>query len=112
MTERNTATDAGGDATTGGTLSVEVAYGLPTRQVLLVVEIPSGATVRDAIAASGIENEFPDLEVDADRVGVFGQKVALDHTLEPGDRVEIYRPLLIDPKEARRARAEAARSAD
>jgi putative ubiquitin-RnfH superfamily antitoxin RatB of RatAB toxin-antitoxin module len=103
---------AGSIARTGDTITVEVAYGLPSRQVLLTVEIPPGATVRDAIAASGIENELPDLEVDADRVGVFGQKVALDHTLESGDRVEIYRPLLIDPKEARRARADAARGAE
>ena len=88
------------------TLTVEIAYGLPSRQALLVVDVPVGATVADVISASGIEAEFPDLEVDPNRVGVFGQKVSLDRTVAAGDRVEIYRPLLIDPKEARRARAE------
>lgn len=91
-----------------GTIMVEVAYGLPDRQALLQVELPAGANLADAIEASGIREAFPELEVAADRVGIWGRKAALNQPLNDGDRVEIYRPLLVDPKEARRARAWAA----
>ena len=66
-----------------------------------------GANLADAIAASGIEKTFPELEVDPDRVGVWGRKAPLTQELRHGDRVEIYRPLIADPKEVRRARAAA-----
>lgn len=84
---------------------MEVAWGEPERQVVLPVRLPSGATAAEAIEASGIAREVPGLVVHPERVGVFGRKVALDHELRDGDRVEIYRPLLADPKEIRRARA-------
>ncbi len=89
----------------GGTIRVEVAYGEPARQVLLVVDLPAGATLAEAIEASGIRGQFPEMEVAPDRVGIFGRKATLDQELRDGDRVEIYRPLLADPKESRRARA-------
>jgi len=89
------------------TIVVEVAYGLPDRQALLQVELPDGASVAEAIEASGIREAFPGLEVAAERVGIWGRKAALDQPLSDGDRVEIYRPLLAEPKEARRARAAA-----
>lgn len=92
--------------------TVEVAYGLPKRQALVSVELPEGATVADAIEASGLRDRFPGLEVHPDRVGIFGRTVPLDQVLAAGDRVEIYRPLLIDPKEARRARAASAAGGD
>jgi putative ubiquitin-RnfH superfamily antitoxin RatB of RatAB toxin-antitoxin module len=89
------------------TIRVEVAYGTPQRQVVLRVRVAANSTLAQAIEASGIRKEFPDLEVDPGRVGIFGRKAALDDPLRDGDRVEIYRPLLVDPKEVRRARARA-----
>ena len=89
------------------TIRVEVAWGDSERQVLLAVSVPAGCTVAEAIEASGIRDEVNALEVAADRVGIFGRKARLDSLLKEGDRVEIYRPLIADPKDVRRARAEA-----
>ena len=84
---------------------VEVAYALPSRQWVIAVEVPEGATVADAIERSGIREAVPGIEIRDRAVGVFYQPCALDRVLKAGDRVEIYRPLLIDPKETRRRRA-------
>ncbi|MGD8346724.1 MAG: RnfH family protein [Lysobacterales bacterium] len=89
------------------TIRVEVAYGTPKRQVVLPVALPAGSTLEEAIERSGIRDEFPALVVDPAAVGVFGRKAPMDHVLRDGDRVEIYRPLIADPKEARRLRAQA-----
>ncbi|NIP16947.1 MAG: RnfH family protein [Xanthomonadales bacterium] len=86
-------------------LSVEVVHARPERQVLLRIEVSEGTTVMQAIEMSGILQAFPDLEVDPARLGVFGQKAGPDDVLREGDRVEIYRPLIADPKESRRKRA-------
>ncbi len=91
------------------TIRVEVAYGEPDRQGLVEVELPPGATVTAAIEASELRAAFPALEVAPDRLGVWGRKVPPEHILSDGDRVEIYRPLIADPKEVRRAKAEAAK---
>ena len=91
------------------TLSVEVAYATPVQQLIVPIEVPVGCTVEQAIERSGIRERFPDMQVERDNVGIFSRKVALDHTLLDGDRVEIYRPLIADPKEARRARANVSR---
>ena len=91
------------------TIRVEVAYALPEKQVLLSLDLAPGTTLEEAIAQSGIETEFPDLEIDPARVGIFGKKAGLEDKLRDGDRVEIYRPLIADPKEARRKRAELAK---
>jgi putative ubiquitin-RnfH superfamily antitoxin RatB of RatAB toxin-antitoxin module len=87
------------------TIRVEVVHARPDKQVLLTVDIREGSTVGDAIKQSGIRAEFPDLEVDPARIGIFGQKAGMGDKLRAGDRVEIYRPLIADPKEARRKRA-------
>lgn len=88
------------------TLAVEVAYALPDRQRILSLEVTPGTTALEAVRQSAIEQEFPGLAVDeASALGIFGQAVPGTRVLENGDRVEIYRPLLIDPKEVRRARA-------
>lgn len=87
------------------TISVEVAHARPEKQVLLQLQVPAGTTVAEAIELSGIRREFPDLVVDPRRLGIFSQKAGPDDMLRPGDRVEIYRPLIADPKEARRQRA-------
>ncbi len=86
-------------------MRVEVAYALPDRQWVIAVELPEGATVAEAIERSGIRGQVPDIEVRDHLVGVFYQPCALDRVLRAGERVEIYRPLLIDPKETRRRRA-------
>ena len=93
-------------------LEVEVVYGDPQRQTLRQLRLAAGATVADAIAAAELERDWPELELDPDAVGVWGRKVSLGQALKSGDRVEVYRPLLADPKEVRRARAEAARTQD
>jgi uncharacterized protein len=86
-------------------MRVDVAYADIERQILLQVELPQGSTVRDAIEVSGIVRMLPDGVVDFHRLGIFARKVAPDHNLHEGDRIEIYRPLLLDPMEARRQRA-------
>ena len=86
-------------------LRVAVVYAEPRRVFSVALELPPGATVADAIERSGIRAARPGLEIRADRVGVFARRVALDAALRDGDRVEIYRPLTLDPKEARRRRA-------
>lgn len=86
-------------------LTVEVVYAAPERQRLVSVSVPAGARVAEAIAASGVLQEFPEIDLTSNRVGIFGQLTRLDEVLRDGDRVEIYRPLIADPKEARRRRA-------
>ena len=88
-------------------LSVEVVYALPAAQDAVTVRVAPGATVLEAIAASGILDRHP--ELDLKRLGIFGRTVAPDTPVVHGDRVEIYRPLALDPKEARRRRARMAR---
>jgi hypothetical protein len=84
---------------------VEVAYALPERQVILSTEVEAGATLRQAIERSGILEKFPEIDLAQAKVGVFGKLSKLDHELHPRDRVEIYRPLIADPKEVRKQRA-------
>jgi putative ubiquitin-RnfH superfamily antitoxin RatB of RatAB toxin-antitoxin module len=86
-------------------MEVEIAYALPDEQVLLKVQVRSAATVREAIDASGILARFGEIDLARDAVGVFGKITQLDARLGAGDRVEIYRALVMDPKEARRKRA-------
>lgn len=86
-------------------MRVEVVYATPERQDAVEVELPDGATVRDAIVVSGLLTQFPQIDLATTAVGIFGERAALDDLLEVGDRVEIYRPLRADPKEARRRRA-------
>ncbi len=86
-------------------IRVEVAYALPERQVLLALEMEQGGTVRQAIERSGLLLQIPDIDLARSSVGVFGKFVPLDTLLRDGDRVEIYRPLIADPKDARRKKA-------
>lgn len=84
---------------------VEVAYALPDRQKLLVVKLAAGSTAEDAIRRSGILHEFPEIDLAKNKVGIFAKACKLDTLLRDQDRVEIYRPLIADPKEVRRQRA-------
>jgi len=87
-------------------IRVEVAHARPEKQILLSLEVPPGTKLEEAIDLSGMRAHFPDLVVDPARLGIFGVKARVDTELQEGDRVEIYRPLIADPKEARRIRAE------
>jgi putative ubiquitin-RnfH superfamily antitoxin RatB of RatAB toxin-antitoxin module len=89
-------------------IDIEVAYAEPERQFLRRVSLDAGATVADAILASGVEHEL-DIDASALSVGIWSKPVSRDTRLEAGDRVEIYRALVADPKEARRRRADRAR---
>jgi len=91
-------------------LRVEVAYALPDEQVLLALTVEDGATVRQVIERSGIALRFPEIGAAPAAVGIFGKRARLDTPVCDGDRVEIYRPLVADPKEVRRARAKLSRS--
>jgi uncharacterized protein len=86
-------------------LEIEVAYAAVDRQVLRSVNVPQGMTVRAAVQASGIVADFPELKLDECPLGIFGKVVADSRVIQAGDRIEIYRPLLADPKEVRRLRA-------
>lgn len=83
-------------------IAVEVIYARPERQPVLLVEVPAGSTVEHAIHASGVIERFPEIDLGRNRVGVFGKLTRLDRVVAAGDRVEIYRPLIGDPKEIRR----------
>jgi putative ubiquitin-RnfH superfamily antitoxin RatB of RatAB toxin-antitoxin module len=87
-------------------IHVQVCFARPDRQFLLELVMPEGATLLDAIRASGILEAAPEIELSACRVGVYGKIKALDTPLRERDRVEIYRPLIADPMESRRKRAE------
>ena len=86
------------------TIPVEVVYACPRRQTLLRLDVANGTTVGCALAASGILKFHPEIDLAQQRVGIFGEFVAHDHVLAAGDRIEIYRPLLADPKAVRHAR--------
>ena len=86
-------------------IHVEVVLAVPERQELRSIDIAAGSTVAEAITKSGLPDLFEGFELDLNRVGIFGHKVSADQLLHDGDRVEIYRPLVADPKEVRRQRA-------
>ncbi len=97
-------------------LRVEVAYALPDRQRIIELEVPPGTTALQAVEQSGIAAEFPEIETQTASMGIFSRlldgrlkPLPADYVLQARDRVEVYRPLQIDPKQARRARASAER---
>lgn len=86
-------------------IKVEVVYARPEEQALLSLEMEAGATLHEAVERSGILQHFPEIEPDKAKMGIFGKLQKADTVLRDGDRVEIYRPLIADPKEVRRNRA-------
>ncbi len=86
-------------------LSIEVIYPLPSRQEVLRVHVLPGASVRDAIEASGVLEKYPEIDLAKNKVGIFAKLVKLDGPLRDQDRIEIYRPLIADPKAVRKQRA-------
>lgn len=89
------------------TIAVEVAHARPQEQVILRLELPAGSTLRQAVEQSGILERFPDIDPDTMKAGIFGKLKKSDQVLQAGDRVEIYRPLIADPKQVRKQRAAA-----
>lgn len=90
-----------------GAIQVEVVYALPQRQEIIPVTLAEGATVRQAVEASGLLRKYPDIELDgANKLGVFAKLTKADAVLRDRDRVEIYRPLIADPKAVRKKRAD------
>ncbi|QMM53903.1 RnfH family protein [Enterobacter sp. RHB15-C17] len=89
-------------------ITVEVAYALPAKQYLQRVKLDEGATVEEAIRASGLLELRSDIDLSKNKVGIYSRPVKLAGVVSDGDRVEIYRPLIADPKELRRQRAEKA----
>ena len=86
-------------------VEIEVAYSASHGQALIKVAGDQGLTVRDAIERSGLVREYPEIDLGVNKVGIYGKLVKLDQVLTSGDRVEIYRPLIADPKEQRKKRA-------
>lgn len=86
-------------------ISVEVVYATPNRQAVVGLQLAPGSTVEDAVMRSGLGTQFEDFKVDDSMLGIFSRKVGPAEVLRDGDRVEIYRPLVADPKEVRRQRA-------
>lgn len=98
-------------------ISVEVAFALPDKQKIVELLVEPGTTAYVAVCKSGIAKIFPEIDVETAKMGVFGQalgtkglKPAKEYVMQAGDRVEIYRPLISDPKEVRRKRAEKAKA--
>nr|WP_274921765.1 RnfH family protein [Providencia sp. G1(2023)] len=87
-------------------LSIEVTYALPEKQFLLSVKVADGTTIEDAIIASGILALRDDIDLKKNKVGIYSRPAKLTDKVQDGDRIEIYRPLIADPKELRRKRAE------
>ena len=85
---------------------VEVAYALPNKQLIKALEVPRGTSAIEAVRLSGIDADFEDLSLDQSlQLGIFGKVVKGEQALQAGERVEIYRPLQVDPKEVRKRRA-------
>lgn len=86
-------------------LTVEVAYALPQKQELISLKLPPGATVRQAIEASGLMRKYPEIDLARNKLGIFAKLTKPDAAFRDRDRIEIYRPLIADPKEVRKQRA-------
>jgi putative ubiquitin-RnfH superfamily antitoxin RatB of RatAB toxin-antitoxin module len=91
-------------------ISIEVAFALPNKQLLLHLAVEKGATVEQTIIASGILKRFPEIDLQKHKVGIWNRTCKLSDEPKDGDRIEIYRPLIADPKEVRRLRAERAKN--
>ena len=85
---------------------IEVIYALPEEQEIMTLDVEQGTTVEQAITLSGVLEKYPQIDLATNKVGIFGKVAKLDEVLRDKDRVEIYRPLIADPKESRRKRAE------
>ena len=87
-------------------INIEVVYALPNEQILLKRSVSAGTTVAEAIQTSGVLDKHPEIDLTSNKLGIFGKLTKADVVLRDKDRIEIYRPLIADPKEIRRKRAE------
>jgi putative ubiquitin-RnfH superfamily antitoxin RatB of RatAB toxin-antitoxin module len=87
-------------------LDIQVVYALPSNILIIDCNVPAGSTVAEAIYLSGLKQKVPDLSLDEDLVGIYSQKVSLNHRVADGDRIECYRPVSADPKVVRQRRVE------
>jgi hypothetical protein len=87
-------------------IKIEVVYALPHEQTLLKLDVPQSATIAEAVKLSGLLEKYPEIDLEKGKFGLFGKLSKADTVLREKDRVEIYRPLIADPKEVRRKRAE------
>ncbi|WP_163930478.1 RnfH family protein [Paraferrimonas sp. SM1919] len=90
-------------------INVEVTYPLPTEQKVFKLQVAVGSTAEHAILASGVMDYYPEIDLEKNKIGIFSRMVKLHEVLQEGQRVEIYRPLIADPKDMRRQRAERAK---
>ncbi|WP_404398789.1 RnfH family protein [Idiomarina loihiensis] len=97
------------ETSTGNKLTIEVAYATPDKQVLLTVHPQEGATVEECIRMSDVFEQFPEIDLEQQKVGIWNKTVKLNAQPRDGDRIEIYRPLIADPKAVRKRRAEEAK---
>lgn len=86
-------------------IQIEVAYARPERQEIVELKLPAGSSVQQAVEASGLLQRYPEIELAKAKVGIYGKLARLDTALRDKDRVEVYRPLIADPKEVRKQRA-------
>ncbi len=91
-------------------LPVEVAYALPAKQEIVMLEVAPGTSAREAVMQSGLDRHFPGLDLAKAKLGIFGKAIKDKQVLKAGDRVEIYRELIADPKEVRKRRAAEAKA--
>ena len=87
-------------------INIEVVYALPEEQILLRRSVPAGTTAAEAVSASGLLEKHPEIDLAVNKLGIFGKLTKADAVVRDKDRIEIYRPLIADPKEVRRKRAE------
>lgn len=90
---------------TSATVNIEVAYALPEKQTVISVQVGQGTTIEQAVQLSGILEQFPQIDIAKNKLGIFGKLKKADEMVREGDRVEIYRPLIADPKVVRKQRA-------
>lgn len=90
-------------------INIEITYALPLKQTLMTVKVDVGATIEEAINSSGILTMHEDIDLSSNKVGIWSKTKKLHEVLREGDRIEIYRPLIADPKEVRKRRAEKAK---
>ncbi|MDA0912081.1 MAG: RnfH family protein [Proteobacteria bacterium] len=93
-------------------MKVEVIYANPQEQKLYQLECDENTSVKDVITQSGVLSDFPEIDLNVQSIGIYSEVVTLDYIVKPDDRIEIYRKLTIDPKDARRIRAEEKRKKD
>ena len=90
--------------------TIEVVYGTPEKQEIITLEVPLETSVEDCITQSNVQKMFPEIDLAENKVGIWNRTCRLNDTVKDGDRIEIYRPLIADPKEVRRLRAEKAKA--